>query len=83
MLKITAGTRGSSDNFGISVSAAGDVNKDGIINYVDFSTLENSIGLGFNTGYINTDINGDGILESSDYSFIENKVQTIRTVLHP
>lgn len=68
---------------GIFAIHSGDVNKDGIINYVDFSTLENSIGLGFNTGYINTDINGDGILESSDYSFIENKVQTIRTILHP
>ncbi len=68
---------------GIYAIHTGDINQDGLINSSDFNSINTSLGLGINSGYISSDINGDGILESSDYSFIENKTQTVRSVLHP
>lgn len=68
---------------GIFAIHSGDINQDGFINALDYVTTDNSLGMGFITGYISTDVNGDGILESSDYSFIENKTRTVRIVLHP
>ncbi len=68
---------------GVFAIHSGDINQDYVINNMDYVIVENSIGLGFNTGYIATDVNGDGILESTDYSWIENKTQTNFTVLHP
>ena len=46
----------------------GDVNRDGIVNVLDFTLLSNAFG----TDDVNTDINGDGIVNVLDFTILSN-----------
>jgi hypothetical protein len=50
---------------------SGDVNQDGLIEEVDFISIEISL-LQLTASYQTTDLTGDGMVESTDYSLIEN-----------
>jgi hypothetical protein len=51
----------------VFVSWAGDVNQDGIVDFVDRNLTWNNRG---QTGYLPTDCTGDGITDSLDYNIV-------------
>ena len=55
---------------------SGDQNQDGIINAIDYNSIETNAEL-FLTGYLNYDLTGDGFTESADYSLLENNLGKI------
>ncbi len=52
---------------------SGDVDKNGSINLVDLSLVENNTAT-FLRGYVSTDVTGNGIVESTDQSVVENNI---------
>jgi hypothetical protein len=60
---------------------SGDVNRDGIINDVDFNEILNAAQF-FQFGYLVYDLTGDNIIESADFSLIENN-RFVLLVQHP
>jgi hypothetical protein len=57
---------------------SGDINADGIIDFMDVSIMQQSLGL-FESDYLPADLNGNGMIESSDYSVLENNLFKIRS----
>jgi hypothetical protein len=60
----------------------GDVNQDGVIDDVDFTSVESDLPL-FTRGYFPQDLDGNSIIESADYSLIENNSNLGLTVIQP
>ncbi|MBS1519259.1 MAG: FG-GAP repeat protein [Bacteroidetes bacterium] len=50
---------------------SGDVNKDGVIDLIDCSLIDNDI-YNLVTGYVQTDLNGDGIVDIADQVIADN-----------
>lgn len=52
---------------------SGDINKDGIVDAGDLSSVENDAAISL-TGYIISDLNGDNFADASDLSIVENNL---------
>ena len=61
---------------------SGDVNKDGVINDIDYLLLENGL-LNLTENYTFLDLTGDNLIESSDFSLIENNIQNNISIQKP
>ncbi|MBP9924018.1 MAG: hypothetical protein KBF92_09320, partial [Bacteroidia bacterium] len=61
---------------------SGDVNKDGVINDIDYLLLENGL-LNLTENYTVLDLTGDNLIESSDFSLIENNIQNNISIQKP
>ena len=61
---------------------SGDVNKDGVVNDIDYLLLENGL-LNLTENYTVLDLTGDNLIESSDFSLIENNIQNNISIQKP
>lgn len=61
---------------------SGDINKDGIIDIVDQSLLENDA-FNYNSGYIATDLNGDGSADLTDQTILDNNLYNFVVKITP
>jgi hypothetical protein len=61
---------------------SGDVNRDGIVDAFDLSSVENSADLTLK-GYVNTDVNGDYIVDAADLSIVDNNASVGVSVISP
>ena len=51
---------------------AGDVDLNGVVDAVDYGTIDNWIQFPGTTGYTNGDLNYDGVIDAVDYGIIDN-----------
>lgn len=61
---------------------SGDVNKDGIVDASDISSVENDA-VNSVSGYVQTDVTGDDYVDSSDISLVENNAALAVELLKP
>ena len=54
---------------------AGDVDLNGVVDAVDYGTIDNWIQFPGTTGYTNGDLNYDGVIDAVDYGIIDNGIQ--------
>ena len=54
---------------------AGDVDLNGVVDAVDYGTIDNWIQFPGTTGYTNGDLNYDGVIDAVDYGIIDNSIQ--------
>ncbi len=62
----------------VYVSWSGDVNQDGVIDFLDRNLIWNNRS---QSGYLSTDCNGDNVTDASDYTFVLNNRLKVRQ--HP
>ena len=54
---------------------AGDVDLNGLVDAVDYGTIDNWIQFPGTAGYTNGDLNYDGVIDAVDYGIIDNSIQ--------
>ena len=64
-----------SDDILIMYTWAGDLDLNGVVDAVDYGTIDNWIQFPGTTGYGNGDFNYDGVIDAVDYGIIDNGIQ--------
>lgn len=67
---------------GVWAIYSGDVNQDGIIDFIDQIIMDNDIA-GFSFGYVVTDLNGDAVVDFLDQIILDNNVAAFVGVVSP
>lgn len=67
---------------GVWAIYSGDVNQDGIIDFIDQITMDNDV-FSYAFGYVVTDLNGDAVVDYLDQIILDNNVSAFIGVASP